>query len=244
MQTGFGRRYVEDTRDQNYPMRLRLDPLREQFFPKGVPHGSRHYTPTPPIIVQGNSGTCVTHAGTSYLNAPPIMQRAPMSPFELYRRVILRDEWDDNDHEATGPDSGLQSGTSIRALMEELKALGFIRSYLWAETVEDARAWLLSSSGGLIGGFAWKSGMMETDTEGFVSFTGRNEGGHAVYLGGWNDRVRRGGRFVRAVRAQQSWPLPWGQGGRFWISEDDLHKMLTGWSGELCAPTEIRVTKR
>lgn len=236
---GFGRLYMPDKRDANWPMRLRLDAAQAIVFPTGVPPGSRHYTPSPPIIVQGNTGTCVAHGTTTFCNAPPIMQKLPMSPFDLYRKIVLRDEWPDNDFEAAAPDAQLQNGTSVRAAMETLIALGYIKSYLWAENVENARAWLMMFSG-LVGGFTWKTNMMETDTEGFVSYAGDTEGGHCVYLGGWNDHVRHNARYVRATRFQQSWPLPWGQRGRGWITEDDLAKMLAD-QGELAAPVEQRV---
>lgn len=237
---GFGRKVAIDPRDLNYPMSLKLAPAMEQFFPRGIPPGARHFLPAPPIIVQGNTGTCVAHGCTSYINAPPYMQKLPVTPFNFYRRVVGHDEFPENDFEATAPDAQLQYGTSVRAGVEELRAMGYVKNYLWAQSTEDARGWMLAGLSGLIGGFNWKTDMMDTDTSGFVHYSGNVEGGHCFYIGGWNDHLRYNGRYVRAARCQQSWPLPWGQGGRFWILEDDLAKMLQD-QGELAAPTEVRV---
>lgn len=239
LRVGFGRRYSPDPRDANFPMALRLDPARAIFFPKGVPTGSRHYLPAPPIINQGNTGTCVAHGCTTYINAAPFMQKLPMSPYDLYRKIVATDEFPENDAEATAPDAQLQGGTSVRAGIEELRREGYISNYLWAENIEDARAWLMTFSG-LIGGFNWTAHMMNTDSDGFVSYSGSIEGGHCVYLGGWNDRVKHNGRIVRAARFQQSWGLPWGQGGRGWIVDSDLAKMIED-QGEVAAPVEVRV---
>jgi hypothetical protein len=234
----FGRLVAPDERDKNYPMRLMLERARDQFFPKGVPPGSRHYRPSPRILDQGNTGTCVAHGVTSYIEAPPFMQRLPLAPYDFYRKIVGMDEFPENDFEASAPDLALQSGTSVRAGLEAARSLGFIANYLWAESPEDARAWLLMFSG-LVAGTTWKSGMMSTDIDGFVSYDGQDEGGHCFYIGGVNDHVRHNGKIVRAVRGQQSWG-DWGQGGRFWIELDDLGKMLQD-GGEFAAPTEIRV---
>jgi hypothetical protein len=243
MDRGLGRiKPVEDPKDRNYPMRLRLGVVQELVFPRGIPPGSRHFLPAPKIINQGMTGTCVAHGLITYLAAPPIMQPFSLTPYDLYRRIVASDVFSGNDHEATAPDHMLQYGTDERSGLEVLRSMGYIANYLWAESIEDARGWIMASMSGLVGGFPWTTGMMDTDSDGFINYTGQEEGGHFIYLGGWNDRVKRRGRYVRAIRMQQSWQLPWGHkgGGRAWIVEDDLAKMMQD-GGKIAAPVETRV---
>lgn len=220
-------------------MRLRLDPLREQFFPQGLPPGNRHYF-SGPILDQGETGTCVAHGFTSKVNAAPIMQKLPISTYDLYRKIVGVDEWAENDVEATAPDSQLQSGTSVRAGAKTLVSMGYAQNYLWAESAGDVRAWMLAGFGGVVMGTTWRSGMMRTDAEGFVSFSGSDVGGHAYYINGWNDRVLHNGKRIAAARGQNSWGRAWGQSGRFWIAMEDLEKAIAD-RGEACALTEQRV---
>lgn len=230
-----------DPNNQRFMMARGLAELTE-IFPTGLPEGTRHYR-TGPHLDQGSTGTCVAHGGTTRLNSAPVMQKLfNLTPFDLYRKIVLVDEWTDNDYEATAPDIQLQSGTSVHALMKTLKALGYIKNYLWAENVDNVRNWHLAGLGGTVIGVTWKADMMDTDSDGFVNFTGTAEGGHCVSTCGWNDRVKHRGRIVRAMRCQQSWELPWGDHGSgfFWISEDDLAKMIDD-DGEIAAPTEIRL---
>lgn len=233
---GFGRLVAPDERDKQFPMRLMLDPLRDQFFPRGIPPGNRHYF-SGTVLDQGETGTCVAHGWTAKVHAAPIMQKMSVTPYDFYRRIVAIDEWSDNDFEATAPDSQLQSGTSVRAGAKMLVQLGYAKQYLWAESAEDVRAWILAGFGGVVMGTWWTNTMMNTDAEGFVSYTGSRVGGHAWYINGWNDKVRHNGVNVPAARAQNSWGMAWGQKGRFWITRDDLERAISE-NGEACALTE------
>jgi hypothetical protein len=238
----FGRLVAYDARDQNFPMALRLDPLIAEHFPNGLPEGVRQYR-AGRVLNQGPTGTCGAHAGTCRLMSGPIMQPLPqgLTPFDFYRRIVLNDEWTENDHEATAPLSGLQFGTSTRAVLKTGQDLGCFPNYLWARSAEDIRGWHLAGFGGGLLGIWWRSEMFEPDSEGFVSYAGSREGGHLVCTTMWNDRRRHNGRIVRAVRIQNSWGASWGQGGRCWMEYDELQTAL-GDEGEFGAPTEVRVT--
>jgi C1A family cysteine protease len=240
---GFGRTPAPDPKDKQYPMRMLLDPLREAAFPRGIPPGTRHYW-SGPILNQGNTGTCVAHGWTAKVNAAPIMQRMPMSPYDFYRRIVKIDEWSENDHEATAPDSALQSGTSVRAGAKILTELGLAKSYVWAESAEDVRAWILGGFGGVVIGIWWKTNMMKPDSDGFIHYTGESEGGHCVYLNGWNDSVERIAKpNIAAARGPNSWGSNWGQKGRFWFPMDELDQAIKD-DGEACALVEIKVHPR
>jgi hypothetical protein len=236
-----GRIHSPDERDAGFRMRRLLDPLREGFFPKGIPPGTRHYT-SGKIWDQGNTGTCVEHGWRHNIEAAPIMQPIPLPQYDFYRKIVLVDPYADNDFEATAPVSQLQSGTDVRSGAKVLQQMGIISNYVWAESAEDVRAWMLSNFGGVVLGINWTSNMMNTDREGFISYTGQVEGGHCVFLNGWSDTVKRKGKRVRAARGMQSWGLPWGDRGigRFWLEDRDLDKLIAD-QGEACAPTEQKL---
>jgi len=239
---GLGRRYQPDQRNRNFMMRLTLDPLREQFFPRGLPDGSRHYWPGT-LLDQLSTGTCVGHGFYSAIQGAPVMQKPPLSPYDFYRRFVMEDVWSDNNHEATAPDDQLQSGTSVLAGAKVCKDMGLLSAYLWGESAEDVRAWHLAGFGINVLGTLWTDDMSTPDSEGFASYTGRIMGGHCYVTTGWNDRVKHNGKRVRAVRCQNSWGKGWGNGGRFWLEMDDLEKLIAD-QGEACAPTEIKLAKR
>lgn len=236
----FGRRIAPDPRDNNFPFRLTLDPLREQFFPRGLPPGTRHYRQAA-VLDQGETATCVAYAWCGWAYGAPLMTKPAVlpTPYNLYREIVAIDEWDDNDHEATAPDHALQSGTSVRAGVKILRKRGHVASYLWTHDVEDIRAWHLAGLGGVVLGTLWTTGM-DKPVDGILRGSGRVLGGHAYKTAGWSDtlKVRYSTlRTVRAARVLNSWGRSWAQSGRAWLPEDDLQLLLDE-DGECCAAVE------
>lgn len=228
-----GRRHALDPNDKKYPMRLLLDPLREQFFPRGLPIGTRHYRPGA-VLDQGDTGTCVGHGWRGWLDGAPLMTKSGPNPFDLYRAFVLQDEWDDNDNEATASNDELQAGTSVRAGAKVLQEQGRIKNYLWAQNAEDVRAWHLAGFGTVVLGITWREGMFEPDRDSYLSNTGPIAGGHCVKTTGWSDDHN-------AVRIQNSWGRMWGESGRAWIRRDDLDALILE-DGEACAAVEQKIT--
>ena len=237
------RRPQLDERNSRYPMRLALDRLTEQFFPRGVPPGYR-YMNMGPVLDQGSTGTCVGHGGRNWLSAAPLMTKGGPSAFDIYRGTVPLDEWDDNDFEATAPDSDLQSGTSVLALMKYMKQQGHLKSYLWAESIDDVRAWLLSGLGTLILGVSWLTGMFETDRHGYLRVTGAIEGGHCLLLCGWNDnKIDPVTGELGCAQLFNSWGRGWGRNGRAFIAKSELTTLLFDrelW-GEAAAAVEQKI---
>lgn len=225
----FGRLVALDARDKQYPMRLLLDPLRAQFFPQGLPPGTRHYR-SGPVLDQGMTGTCVGHGWAGWSQGAPLMIKPSpeMQPMALYDEFILNDEWTDND---VDPDR--QFGTSVRAGAKVLKAMGHIANYLWAESVDNLRAWHLAGFGTIVLGINWYTGMEDPDRHGVLHVTGGIAGGHCVKTTGWNDERD-------AVRIQNSWGRGWGEAGHAWILRADLARLLAE-DGEACAAVEQKV---
>lgn len=231
----FGRMFAPDPQDGNFRMRRLLDPLREQFFPAGMPRGSRYYNPGP-VLDQGNTGTCVGHAWRGFLDGAPIMTTGGPSPFDIYRDAVGIDEWTDNDFEATLPNDELQLGTSVRAGAKVLVSEGHVGTYLWAESAEDVRAWHLAGFGVVVLGINWYTGMMKADSHGFIHVRGRVEGGHAIKSTGWSDTIVPGG----ALRIQNNWGREWAQYGRAYILYADLNRLIAE-DGEACAAIETKL---
>lgn len=238
----FGRLVAPDSRDAHFRMKLVLDPLRDKYFPKGIPPGSRYYHPGP-LRDQGQTGCCTAFGTTLRIESAPVMQPLPgkITPYDLYRQIVLLDEFPENDHEATAPDAQLQAGSSVRAALKAAQTLGCFPTYLWADSVEDVRAWHLAGFGGVVLGLQWKSGMMQTDSDGFIHYTGQVEGGHCIGSVGWTDLKKVGGKIVPAMEIQNSWGA-WGYRGtgRAWMAVDEFGTALAD-QGEAGAPTEVKV---
>lgn len=230
-----GRVPAPDARDANYPARLLLAPIAE-LLPRGIQPGTRYY-PTGDVLNQLKTGTCVGHGVASVLLDAPIMTRhvadlpPDLQPFAIYDDAIAHDEFPQNDG-----DVERQFGTSVRAGIEVARRKGRIASYLWADDVDESIAWHVAGLGCALVGMDWRSGMMETDADGFVADSGDVEGGHCFKTTGYS-LVRR------AFRCKQSWGRRWGQNGYFWLPEDALGRQLADGTAEVCLPTEIRVEK-
>jgi hypothetical protein len=193
-----------------------------------------------PIYDQGKTGTCVGHAWRSWLDGEPLRTRRGPIPFDLYDRCTVADSFPENDH-----DTERVMGTSVRAGAKVLSALGHVKSYLWAFTVDDVRRWVLSGQGGVVFGLDWYSSMNEPNEEGIIRIGGRSEGGHAIYCFGADDRTGH-------VFLQNSWGTDWGGWphplfpakkaylGCAKLPYDDLALLLRQ-HGEACTATEQAV---
>ncbi len=229
---GLGFRHIEDSRDKNFLMRTQLDPLLAQYFPRGLPPGTRHYR-SGPVLDQGNTGTCVAHGWAAWSQGAPLMVKPTpaLEPMHLYDEIVKIDEWADNDN-----DIERQFGTSVRAGAKYLQSKGYIKNYYWAESAEDVRAWHLAGFGTCVLGTVWKSNMWETGSGDILQVSGWDEGGHAYKSSGWNDSVGPKG----AVRIQNSWGYKWSTNGHAWILYDDLDTLIHE-DGEVCAAIEQRL---
>jgi len=148
---------------------------------------------------------CVGHAWAGWLQAAPMRTMRGPSPYAIYDRCVLIDEWAQNDQ-----DPNRQFGTSVRAGAKVLAEQGRVAEYLWAFDVDTVRRWVLGGRGTVVLGIEWHGGMMRPDNEGFVRPIGGVVGGHAILLCGIDDR--RG-----FATMQNSWGTDyggWGQNGR------------------------------
>lgn len=226
---GLGRRYAPDPRDELFPMRALLAPTP-------LPPTPVFWLPRGGPLNQGQHGTCVGFGEKLWLLAPPVRdaRTAKPSALDIYRGACLNDEWPDNDS------GNLDMGTSVRGALKWLQSQGRIGAYHWSTSAADVDAYL-ATSGCVVIGTSWTDAMFDVDASGFLHFTGKVVGGHCVCLIGRDPQKG-------AVMGQCAWGIAFGikdpktgRGtSRFWLSGEDLQKMLDQ-QGEAAAAAEVRV---
>lgn len=206
-----GRRFAPDQRDWSYPARSAL-PVTEPALPyKYWSHRTK--------LDQGNTGTCVAHGCTHLVENSPICPPGTVNPFDLYREIVLLDEWSENDYEASGSEDNMQFGTSVRAGMKALQARGLISEYRWAWNADTVARWIWTS-GPVVIGVSWFNGMFYPDLKThIIEATGGVAGGHCVILDGVNMKTRM-------VRCLNSWGPSYGNNGAARMTFETLEKLL------------------
>jgi len=126
---------------------------------------------------------------------------------KLYNGAKDNDEWPGSDY----------SGSSVNGVLKYMKLLGLITGWKWAFTHLDAQLGVGHFGPG-IAGTNWYSGMIETDSEGYIHVTGQNEGGHCYLFLGVDVQKQ-------AFIIHNSWGSDWGRNGRAFLSFDDYEKL-------------------
>jgi hypothetical protein len=222
---GLGRLPAPDQRDKLWPMRAVLP---------SEPLPLYRYWPRLSILDQGQTGTCVAQAWMSLHQGSPIRFKADpaFDAFALYRKIVLQDEWPENDGEATAPVEQLQSGTSVRAGAKACQALGWLSGYVWAQSLDDIVRHV-ALRGPVVMGTNWYASMFQPDRHGLLFIHGAVVGGHAWVIDGIN-------RTFGAFRCRNSWGAAWGKHGQFWLALSQVERLLSE-GGEASAPTEVKV---
>lgn len=206
---GFGRRYAEDKRDARYR------------FGKRQATSARVYRYWNDTWYRGNQGqepACVGFACGHWLANAPLRQL--VDPYGLYKLAQHLDEWDGESYE----------GTSVRAGVKVLRALGFVERFEWTQDVAELAVAVLEY-GPVILGTDWFSGMSYPDDRGFIHPTGEIEGGHAYLVNGVN-------RKRQVFRVLNSWEPDWCLNGRAWLSFADARTLLADPTAECCVLLE------
>jgi hypothetical protein len=220
----------------------RLDDPRNRAFPMAgitepdeslLPNAASWLTSVRPFD-QGNTGTCVAHAGEMFLLLPPVVQkRAGSYPnrWDLYRECVRRDEWAENDSQADLPDGdpGMDFGTSTLALMKTFQALGWIGEYRWAWDVPTVSRFLRMQGpnfagklgGPVIVGIPWLSSMFDVGGDGILRVDPRSG------VAGWHEVVLRGANNSRGMfRLRNSWGTTWGRSGEAYLPFEGMDWMF------------------
>lgn len=170
------------------------------------------------VMDQGPTSSCVGHACSLLISSAPRMQAKP-DPFIVYKKARMIDEFPDD-----------QPGTSVRAGMQTLRNLGLIKSFHWAESVDDIKRYLCTI-GPIVFGTPWYDSMMFPKSGGDIVIKGESgKMGHS-YLGiGWDSDF--------GIMIQNSYSEKWGSmGGRAFISDDTMERLLKE-GGVACAGIE------
>lgn len=142
-----------------------------------------------PIFDQGVYPRCVTWAWAGWLYAPPISNQF-LDPVGLYEIAQLYD--------------GIKvkhDGTTVRAGAKVLQMLGFISEYRWTTSIDILAQTILEVSPVVVG-TNWYEGMNQPDAKGVLSTSGKLVGGHAYRIDGVNTET---GMFRMANNWSSKW---------------------------------------
>lgn len=214
-QIAFGRLEAPDVRDNLYPMALALE--AEAPLPR-----YKHW-PMRAALDQGSTSGCTGASARTDMEAGPNMVKIGVGPTwqEIYKRAQQLDPF-------PGEEPTMK-GSTVRAAMQALQEWGYVETYVWAQSIEDVKRFVLTK-GPVICGTSWLSDMMTPDSSNRLRVTGNVVGGHAYCVCGYTSSTR-------LFRIQNTWSRGWGVNGKAWIAEDDLARLITQ-GGEAVAPTE------
>jgi hypothetical protein len=171
------------------------------------------------VTDQGTESSCVGHSTWKLIGSEPIVRAATVTPSHIYVEAKRIDEWNGEDYD----------GTSVRAGLEVLRRLGYVKNYYWAESAEECLEYLLKF-GPLVLGIRWTDSMMRPDSMGMVRPIGSGGSGHAVlaYAAHWKQKT---------IKIRNSWGETWGKKGDCIMRLADLNRLLKE-GGVAAAATE------
>lgn len=212
---GFGRIYDPDPKDALFQMTDHVD--LEATLPPYRFHGGRE------AVDQGNTPRCVGYSARNWLQNSLVMTRIGDGPSGdlIYAEAQKIDGW-----------PMPHDGSSVRAGAKVLQTIGYIQSYVWADSIDTIKIYILQN-GPVIIGSNWTANMMQPDNNNFVHATGNVVGGHAFCLVGYSSKLT-------AFRILNSWGRGWGNQGRAWISEQDMASLFSN-QAEACAAIQTAV---
>ncbi|MCA1571349.1 MAG: hypothetical protein LC798_13715 [Chloroflexi bacterium] len=212
------------------PMEIENDLRRRAYPMRGAPLARR-----PPRKVarrskywyagwrgdQGSTSQCVAYGSLTLYHASPFTYPAPrprLDPAWLYGEAQKVDPWPGEEPE--------YDGTSSDAAFGVMKREGLIESYWWATSFDEAVACLIARSP-VCFGTPWRQGMDEPDAQGRIRAIGPDRGGHLYCaIGGNLDMKLPWATRPGAARILNSWGDGWADGGRAWVSLEDLESLF------------------
>lgn len=233
----FGRRVAYDLRDAAY--RASAFPILKPRASAGV---TSRYWNLGPTLDQGPTPRCVAFSWLTFLGAGPVTNRKSLPDVQfVYDEAQRSDEFSD-----TPP----EGGTSVRAGANVLRGLGYVPSYLWADSVRQGADWVLQK-GPILAGSVWPDSMFDPDPQGFLqvdlgsTFDGAHANGHAYCLVGCSLTKKCPDGTKGAFYIQQTWGewglTKWGQTGIALLPFSGAEVLWAAGGMELCLPTELKV---
>lgn len=159
---------------------------------------------------QGNEGACTGFSTAHELGARPVA--LPVNN-DLARAIYYRarqiDEWPGEDYE----------GSSVLAAVKAAKEVGYYGEYRWvgagSQTAIEDLILAVGYKGPVILGINWYEGMMDPDSNGYISPTGDIVGGHAILC-----------RAVSVRRRCFGLHNSWGNSSMWWVTFTDMERLL------------------
>ena len=203
-----------DPRDYQLAKLLEIAPV-PKYYPKDW-HSDR-------VLNQGKTPHCVGFGWAAWGICTPVESNYHNTDgHSIYSKAKLYDGI-----YANSPGSTVRSGA--KAMLSKNR----IVSYYFARNIAEAEEFV-ALHGPVVLGVEWYEGMLQTDTRGLVSPTGKLLGGHCILWKGvaGNYAVLR-----------NSWGLGWGVGGECKILLRDLGDIYHN-NGEACAAVENPVAAK
>jgi len=206
-----GRIFTPDTNDALYP----LSQIMSAEPPRTTPWGIG------PILDQARVPQCVAFTTRAWLNAEPTLDpdQANPAPQQIYDGAQANDG-------IPGP----HDGSNDRGAMKYMQSIGMVDAYHWAQSVDEAIAYL-TTTGPLLCGANWHQGQFSPDGNGFIRPIGPVEGGHE-FMAFWYDATES------AMWFQNSWGVGWNPAfpGRFKMLRTDVDTLFAE-GMDFCAAT-------
>lgn len=210
-----GRHVVHDSRSLDY--QVEAEPLSSLI--------SVRHNRFIPILDQGRVGSCAPNAGVGnvgtglFWNSLAVQHALSDTDanadeqfaLQIYQEATAIDPW-------PGGWPNQDTGTNGLSVAKALQTRGLISGYLWATSLEAVLTAL--SKQAVIIGVPWKESMFTPASDGKLTVSGSDAGGHEIELDELDmDNFR--------VWLANSWSLQWGIQGRAYLSFDDLGLLLS-----------------
>lgn len=167
---------------------------------------------------QGTEGACVAFSLGHELSARPsevAKLEAKWLVEQIYWEAQKIDPWAGGSYPGAYP---FYEGTAVLAGVKVLHKLGYFESYRWAFSTDDAIRGI-GYNGPCVIGVNWYSGMLDTDSNGYIRPIGSVVGGHAILVNKVNVKEEY-------VQVHNSWGRSWGVNGTAKITFADFDKLL------------------
>lgn len=168
---------------------------------------------------QGSEGACVAYALGHELTARPAEVTGLNNRWlveKVYWEAQKIDPWNGGSYPSASP---FYEGTSVLAGVKVLHRKKLFKSYRWAFSLNELLLGV-GYNGPAVIGVPWYSGMINTDSGGYIRPTGYILGGHAVLVRAVDVKKKR-------VTIRNSWGKNWGVNGDCFMTFDDLGDVLS-----------------